>query len=461
MSSLNQLQQYGISFQIKVLSSLLKHKEFLQNINDILDTEMFDNPAHKWIVGEILRYYYKYHTTPSTDALQVEVRKIENEVLKVSVVEQLKEALKSSNEDREYVEQEFSSFCKNQQIKKAILNSVSLLEKGQYDDIKYMMDQALKAGQDKSIGHEYEKDIETRYREEERAAIPTAWPHVNELLMGGLGSGDLGIIFGNPGGGKSWMLVNIGAMAVQRGYTVCHYTLELSEYYVGKRYDALFTGIDVQNVQKHRGAIEEAVNKIKGKLIIKEFPMGKATTHSIESHIQKCRDLGYGPDLVIVDYVDLLKSKTKSIDPKDAIDDVYTATKGMARELKVPIWTVSQVNRAGAKDDVIEGDKAAGSYNKMMIADFAMSLSRKRQDKVNGTGRIHIMKNRYGMDGMTYAAKISTNNGNIEINPDSLDDDELTFDSGTPATGSNKPFNSGLDRDEKAYLANKFFELGL
>jgi replicative DNA helicase len=461
MSSLNQLQQYGISFQIKVLSSLLKHKEFLQNINDILDTEMFDNPAHKWIVGEILRYYYKYNTTPSNDSLQVEVRKIENEVLKISVVEQLKEALKSSNEDRDYVEQEFSSFCKNQQIKKAILNSVSLLEKGQYDDIKYMMDQALKAGQDKSIGHEYEKDIETRYREEDRAAIPTAWPHLNELLMGGLGCGDLGIIFGNPGGGKSWMLVNIGAMAVQRGYTVCHYTLELSEYYVGKRYDALFTGIDVQSVHKNRQAIEEAVKNVKGKLIIKEFPMGKATIHTIESHIQKCRDLGYPPDLVIIDYVDLLKSKTKSIDPKDAIDDVYTATKGMARELKVPIWTVSQVNRAGAKDDVIEGDKAAGSYNKMMIADFAMSLSRKRQDKVNGTGRMHIMKNRYGMDGMTYAAKISTNNGSIEINPDSLYDDELTFDTNTPTSGSNKPFNSGLDKEEKAYLAGKFFELGL
>jgi len=130
MSTLNALQQYGISFQIKVLSSLLKHKEFLQNINDILDTEMFDNPAHKWIVGEILRYYYKYHTTPTIDSLLAEVKKIDNEVLKVSVAEQLKEAFKATNDDREYVEQEFSTFCKNQQIKKAILNSVNLLEKG-------------------------------------------------------------------------------------------------------------------------------------------------------------------------------------------------------------------------------------------------------------------------------------------------------------------------------------------
>ena len=457
MSTLNALQQYGISFQIKVLSSLLKHREFLQNINDILDTEMFDNPAHKWIVGETLRYYYKYHTTPSIDSLLAEVKKIDNDVLKVSVAEQLKEAFKATNDDREYVEQEFSTFCKNQQIKKAILNSVSMLEKGQYDDIKYMMDAALKAGQDKSIGHEYEKDIETRYREEERSPIPTSWDHVNQLLMGGLGIGDFGIIFGNPGGGKSWMLVNIGAAAVTRGYTVCHYTLELSEYYVGKRYDALFTGIDVQNVHKNRQAIEEAVNSVKGKLIIKEFPMGKATVHTIESHIQKCRDLGHAPDLVIIDYVDLLKSKVKSIDPKDAIDDVYTATKGMARELKVPIWTVSQVNRAGAKDDVIEGDKAAGSYNKMMIADFALSLSRKRQDKVNGTGRIHIMKNRYGMDGMTYAAKISTNTGDIQISQDTMSEEDLTFDNGQQNT-QQKGFG-GLDPQERAYLANKFFEL--
>jgi KaiC/GvpD/RAD55 family RecA-like ATPase len=422
---------------------------------------MFDNPAHKWVVGEILRYYYKYNTTPTIDSLLAEVKKIDNEVLKVSVAEQLKEAFKTANEDREYVEQEFSTFCKNQQIKKAILNSVTMLEKGQYDDIKYMMDSALKAGQDKSIGHEYEKDIETRYREEERSPVPTYWDNINQLLMGGLGIGDFGIIFGNPGGGKSWMLVNIGAEAVKRGFTVCHYTLELSEYYVGKRYDSLFTGIDVQNVHKSRPAIEETVSKIRGKLIIKEFPMGKATIHTIESHIQKCRDLGYPPDLVIIDYVDLLKSKVKSIDPKDAIDDVYTATKGMARELKVPVWTVSQVNRAGAKDDVIEGDKAAGSYNKMMIADFALSLSRKRQDKVNGTGRMHIMKNRYGMDGMTYAAKINTNNGNIEISRDTMSDDELTFDTGTPVSGSAKTIGGGLDRDEKAYLASKFFELSV
>jgi predicted ATP-dependent serine protease len=392
------------------------------------------------------------------ESLQVEVKKIDNDVLKVSVIEQLKDSLKATDEDREYVESEFSNFCKNQQMKNAIMNSVSLLEKGEFDQIRSMIDTALKAGQDKRIGHEYEKDMETRYRMEQRSPIATPWANLNDLLMGGLGVGDLGIIFGNPGGGKSWLLVNLGAIAVQMGFTVNHYTLELSEDYIGKRYDALFTGIDVQQIHLNRDKVQQEIDKLKGKLIIKEFPMGKTTPNTIENHIQKCRDLGHPPDLVIIDYVDLLKSKTRSIDPKDAIDDVYTAVKGMAREIKVPVWTVSQVNRMGAKDDVIEGDKAAGSYNKMMIADFAMSLSRKRQDKVNGTGRMHVMKNRYGADGMTYAAKVNTNCGRIEINKDEISEDDLTFDTGKP----NGNFNNGsFSADEKNYLSKKFFEMNI
>ena len=455
MAVLNQLNAYGVSFQIKVLSSLLKHREFLQSIYDILEEDYFDNPAHKWIVEEILKYHYKYHTTPTLDVLQVEVKKIENEVLRVSVIEQLKEAYKASNEDRDFVEQEFANFCKNQQLKKALLSSVELLEKGQYDDIRYLIDTALKAGQDKNIGHEYEKDTETRYRLEERAPQPTPWIHINELLQGGLGAGDLGIIFGNPGGGKSWMLVALGAMVVAQGGTVLHYTLELSEAYTGLRYDAVFTGIRVQDLGKHRKEVDEAVSKLPGKLIIKEFSMGKASMSTIESHIQKTTDLGHKPNLVIIDYVDLLKSKRKSVDRKDEIDDIYVSTKALARDLKLPIWTVSQVNRAGAKDDVIEGDKAAGSYNKIMIADFAMSLSRKRLDKVNGTARAHIMKNRYGGDGMTYPVKINTENGNIEIESREMEEGEFVHEGGS---ANGKPV-TGFSAEERNFLQQKFFEL--
>ena len=456
MAVLSQLNSYGVGFQIKVLSSLLKHREFLQNIHDILEEDYFDNPAHQWIVKQILQYHYKYHATPTKEALIIEAKKEDNEVLKISVVEQLKESYKISNEDQEYIEQEFSNFCKNQQLKKALLSSVDLLEKGQYDDIRYLIDAALKAGMDKNIGHEYEKGAEVRYREEERKAIPTPWPVINELLMEGLGAGDLGLVFGGPGSGKSWFLANLGAKAVAEGKNVNHYTLELSEIYTGKRYDSIFTEIDVRELSKHRAQIDEVVGKITGKLTIKEFPMGKASIATIESHIQKCTDLGYKPDLIIIDYVDLLKAKRKSIDRKEEIDDIYMSTKALAREIQTPIWTVSQVNRAGAKDDVIEGDKAAGSYNKMMIADFAMSLPRKRQDKTNGTGRIHIMKNRYGGDGMTFSAKINTNNGSIGISDKEMGEDEFVIDEDTT---QNKKIGTSFTSSERNFLRTSLFEL--
>ncbi len=96
--TLSNLSQYGISFQIKVLSSLLTHKEFLLNIHDVLSEEYFDNQAHRWVIKEILKYYQKYHTCPTMDVLKVELKKIDNEVLQVSIKEQLREAYKSSDQ---------------------------------------------------------------------------------------------------------------------------------------------------------------------------------------------------------------------------------------------------------------------------------------------------------------------------------------------------------------------------
>ena len=449
--TLQSIDEYGPSFQMKVISSLLTHKEFLQNINDVLSDEYFSNPAHKWIINQIIQYYENYHTTISMDILKVEMKKMDNEVLKVSVKEQLREAYKADIEDLEYVQLEFSTFCKNQQLKKALLSSVDLLKAGDYDSIKYMIESAMKAGQDKNIGHEYKKDTESRYREDHRTIVPTPWDQINELIQGGLGNGDLGLIFGNPGGGKSWTLVALGGHAVKMGYNVIHYTLELSESYTGRRYDAFFTGTSVDQLEKHKAEVETLTANLPGELIIREYPMGKTTINTIESHIKKVIDLGIQPDLILIDYIDLLSTRKRNVDRKGEIDDIYTSTKGLARELNIPIWSVSQVNRAGAKDDIIEGDKAAGSYDKMMITDLSLSLSRKKEDKVNGTGRLHIMKNRYGMDGLTFQVDVNTSNGHISIGDH--------YDEEADTVAPKKQSNDNFDDLDKKMLANKFFEL--
>ena len=454
--TLNSINQYGHDFQIKVLSSLLTHKEFLVNIHDIISEEYFENQAQKWAIKEVLNYYDKYHTTPSLDILKVELQKVDNEVLQISIKEQLKLAFVSSDDDLEYVQEEFTNFCKNQQLKKALMSSVDLLKAGDFDGIRFIVDNALKAGQDKNIGHEYVKDIESRYRENSRETVPTPWDKINGLLQGGLGNGDFGLIFGNPGGGKSWSLVAIGGHAVKMGYNVLHYTLELGEEYVGKRYDAFFTKIPVNKIDSHRDKVEDMIPQLPGKLIIKEYPTGRASVSTIESHISKSTSMGFKPDLIIIDYVDLLSSRKTNRERKDEIDDIYTSTKGLAKQLDLPIWSVSQVNRAGAQDNVIQGDKAAGSYDKIMITDFCMSLSRKKEDKVNNTGRFHLMKNRYGMDGITFGIEADTSTGHFTVKDEYIEGDEVEAANLQPR--SNK-FDTDVDTFDKSLLRKKFFEL--
>ena len=415
--TLKALNQYGKGFQLKVLGSLLTDKKFLLNVRDVLQEDYFDSDAHKWIINQTVKYFDKYHTTVTMDVLKVELQKVENDILKVALKEELRNSYQASQDDLDYIQEEFTTFCKNQEMKQAILNSTDLLKAGDFDGIRNTIEKAMKAGMDKNIGHEYNKDIETRYRSDYRPTIPSPWPVLNDGIQGGFGPGDLAIVFGNPGGGKSWTMVAIAAHAVKLGHKVNYYTLELGEDYVGKRFDCYFTGYSIDEVNNHRKEVQKIVDNLKGKLIVKEYAPKNASVSTIKSHIQKCVDMDHKPDLVIIDYVDYLRapSRGKSFERKDEIDDVFIATKGLAKDLKIPILTPSQVNRMGAKDSVIEGDKAAGSYDKMMVADICLSLSRQKEDKVLGTGRVHVMKNRYGQDGMTYNVKMDTNNGHIEF----------------------------------------------
>lgn len=413
---MSKLEQYGHNFQIKVLSVLVKDKEFLQQVADIVSPEFFDNEANKWIIGKTLEYFNEYRTTPTMEVFKVEVDKMRNEIQQVAVKEQLKETFRSTQSpDLDFVKKTFLDFCRNQTLKTALLSSVDLLEIGNYEDIRRLIDNALKAGVEKNLGHDYMSEIEDRYKEEARNTIETPWPQINTLTNGGIGTGDLGLLVGNPGGGKSWALVALGGHAVKLGYTVFHYTLELSDMYVGQRYDAFFTEISVSDIRLHKNKVKETLENTRGKLYIKQYPAGKANVNTILAHVEKCRGQGIEPDLIVLDYADLLYTKNAK-EKRDKLDDIYTSLRGLATELKVPIWTASQVNRSGARSDIIEGDQIAESYSKIMITDIAISLSRKTEDKENGTGRFHIMKNRYGADGLTFNALMDTSIGKIEFN---------------------------------------------
>ena len=412
------LKKFGSEFQIKCISGLVSDKTFIERISDILEPDSFETDAHKFIVKETISYFLQYKDLPTLAVFKVKVDSIENDLLKQSVVEQLRLVYqKISDTDLKYIKEQFLEFCKNQKIKNAIMESVDHLKSGQYDKIKHVVDIAMKAGMERNIGHEYMVDIEQRMSQMARKTVKTNWTEIDTLMDGGLAGGELGIITACAGSGKSWVLAKMGAEAMRQGKNVLHYTLELNENYVGLRYDACFTGIDFQNIRNNIDIVKKKIAEVPGKLIIKYFPIKTVSAHSLKLHADRIQTLGTKIDLIIVDYADILRpsQSDRNSNSYSEAGGIYEELRGVAGELQVPIWSASQSNRAAMDEDIIQANNISDSYRKIMTADFVISLSRKMSDKQANTARFHVIKNRFGPDGVTFPARMNAGCGDIRI----------------------------------------------
>jgi replicative DNA helicase len=415
-TTVDNLAKYGPTFQAKVLASLLSSTEFLQQSLDVLNPKFFESNAGQWIVDTTIDYFADYKSLPTLEVFKVKLDVVNDDVLKIAIKDQLRSAFQRKNdEDLQYIRDSFLDFAKNQAIKSAIIRSVDLLQIGQYGEIKNLIDGAMKAGQPRNIGHNWRDDIGIRLSGISRIVVPTGWDSIDQLIGGGLGAGELGVIAAPSGIGKSWALATIGANAAKAGKRVVYYTLELNENYVGLRYDTIFTGIEPGNVPQHPQQVRDAVDGVTGDIIIKYYPARSITVHTIRAHLDHLISNKLKPDLMLIDYADLMRS-TDRIDARhQELGAIYEEIRGMSGEMAIPCWTASQTQRSSIQDEVIQADKIAESYQKIMTADLVISLSRKLEDKANHTGRAHVMKNRFGVDGVTLPVYMNTGLGKIEI----------------------------------------------
>jgi replicative DNA helicase len=415
---IDNLKKFGSEFQVKCISGLVSDRPFIERISDIVEADFFESDAHQWIVKESIKYFNEYRDLPTLNVFKVKLEVVTNEVLKKSIVDNLKSIYQKMNDgDLKFIKEEFLEFCINQKLKNAIMESVDYLKIGQYEKIKTKFDEALKAGMERNIGHDYGEDVEKRMTVMARSSINTKWEVIDGLMDGGLGPGELGIITACAGSGKSWVLCKLGAEAMKQGKNVIHFTLELNENYVGLRYDACFTGIDFQNIRNNISVVREKIAQVPGKLIIKYFPIKTVSAHSLKAHCERLAMLGTKVDMIIVDYADILRpiNSDRNSNSYQEAGGIYEELRAVAGELQVPIWSASQSNRAAMEEDIIQANNISDSYRKIMTADFVMSLSRKVNDKVSNTARFHIIKNRFGPDGLTFPSKMNAGCGQIEI----------------------------------------------
>jgi len=398
---------------------------------EVMSHDYFDLKYLSFLCERYYSYYNKYKTFPTLTILitiiKEDLSKSKDHVLRDQIIEYL-HRMKTNPDigDLQYVKDKSLEFCKRQAFRDALEQSVELIQTEKYESVLKIMKEAISVGMPNTAGHNFFDDIEARFVQINRQVCPTGLDKIDsqDILRGGLGRGELGVIAANTGVGKSHFLVAMGCAAMRAGKNVIHYTFELSEHDTGKRYDSNLCDIPSNEIIERK---LEVVNKYKkmelGKLIIKEYPTGSASVMTLRNHIEKLTLKGFKPSLVTVDYADVMKSSKAYDSLRHELKLIYTELRNLAVELQIPIWTASQANKDSSKSDVVGLENLGESYGKAQVADVVLSISRKPMEKSTGGGRIFVAKNRAGRDGLLFPINIDTAKSKFEI----LDDTEMSL----------------------------------
>ena len=410
--------KYGKAFQESLVQLIVEDRPFADQIEEVLDTNFFELKYLRVFVSKLFQYRKKYGVHPTMKILASVLRtdlENHNAGVQKQVRDYFTRIVSTEVQDEGYIKDTSLDFCKKQKLKEALMQSVDLIQNSSYEEVRTLIDNALKLGTDNNFGHDFKKDFEARYEIKARNPITTGWEKIDSLTKDGLGMGELGVVIAPTGAGKSMALAHLGAHAVKAGKNVVHYTLELSEAVTGQRYDSCISAIPLSTLFHRKDEVLETISDVEGSLIIKEYPTKTASANTIRTHLQKLKKRNHKIDMIIVDYADLLKSTSNFREKRDELGSIYESLRAIAQENKCPIWTASQTNRTGLNAEVVTMESISEAFNKCFVADFICSISRTIKDKNANTARLFIAKNRNGPDGLVFPMFMDTSAVQIKV----------------------------------------------
>ena len=416
-------KQYGKAFQEKIFQSLMTDSPWSLQMTEIMNPSYFELNYLRYLSDKYFTYFSKYKDFPTMPILitiiRDSLRESKDIILRDQIIDFL-HRIKTNPDmgDLKYVKDKTLDFCKRQAFKDALELAVTDIDQGNFDGVVFRMKEACALGLPHSVGHDFFEDMESRFSLIKRSTCPTGISELDkkDVLNGGLGRGEIGVITANTGVGKSHFLVSLGAEALRRGKNIIHYTFELSENAVGLRYDSNFCSIPSNEVIERKSEIIQKYQDMDlGRLIIKSYPTGSATVTTLRSHIEKLLLKSFVPNMIIIDYADIMRSTRKYDSMRHELKLIYEEIRNLAMDLNLPIWTASQANRDSANSAIVGLENMSEAYGKAMVADVVVSLSRKAAEKTSGVGRLFVAKNRAGRDGMLFPININTAMAKITV----------------------------------------------
>lgn len=414
--------RFGKHFQESMVQLMLEDRSYCDQITEVLNISFFELSYLQVFVSKLISYREKYKVHPTYKAMITILRtdlESENEALQLQVKDFFSRIHTAEISDKEFIKDTSLDFCRKQKLKEALMQTIDLMQSSSFDEISKVINTALTLGTGNEAGYEYLVDFEERYMLKARNPQSTGWQEIDGITHGGLGRSELGVVVAPTGAGKSMVLTCLGAKAVLEGKTVVHYTFELSDKVIGRRYDSCITNIALGDLNAFKEQVYEEISQLEGSLIIKEYPTKSASTQTLRNHLEKMKKRGSVPDMIIVDYADLLRPVSITREKRHDLENIYEELRGIAQEFECPMWTASQTNRSGLNAEVVTMEAISEAFNKCFVADFICSVSRTAQDKVNNTGRMFVAKNRNGPDGIVYPLMIDWSKVKMQVLPES------------------------------------------
>ena len=359
----------NIEAEQSVIGSILLNNEIFDEINLLITSKNFYDPMHQKIFAAIEKLIYSGMLANPITLKNY----FENEKDELNVPNYLVKITKFSTSSRQAIEYSkliYDLYVKRELIKiseniihtaklndldndgKSIIENFEkslfdLAEKGSFSSSLVKFDEAMKMTIEMAS---------SAYKNEEGiVGVPTGLTDL-DYRLGGLHKSDLLIIAGRPSMGKTALATNIAFNAAKkiqndgRKSTIAFFSLEMSSEQLSTRILAEQSRIKSNDIRTGKISEEQFDKFIETSKNISELPLyiDETPAISIAALSNRARRIKrlYGLDMVVVDYIQLMKASNFREGRVQEISEITQGLKALAKELSVPVLALSQLSRA-------------------------------------------------------------------------------------------------------------------
>ena len=415
-----------------ILQNLLYNEEYSRKVAPFIKAEYFHTKDERIVLDIVQNFILTYNNAPTKEVILIEADKLKNITEEdFKNISSILDELSDDSVDRDWLVEKTEGFCKDKAVYNAIMESIHIIDgdsKTQTSNaIPEILSDALAVSFDTHVGHDYLEDADERYDfyHKVEKKIPFDLEYFNTITAGGTPQKTLNIIMAGTGVGKSLFLCHHAANCLSQNNNVLYITCEMAEERIAERIDAnLFdmTIDDVQDLPKtiYNKKLKHLKSKIKGKLIVKEYPTATANVNHFRGLLDELwMKKQFKPDIIFIDYLNICASARlkngNNVNSYSYIKAIAEELRGMAVERSVPIFSATQVNRGGFNNTDVGLEDTSESFGLPATADFMIALiSTEELEELNQI-MVKQLKNRYNDVASNKKFLLGINRGKMKL----------------------------------------------